>query len=287
MRIERMTTDLGEGPLWDATRGVLWMVDIMAHRVLAHDPGAGTTRVFDVGQPVGAVALAADDLVCAVQAGFGRLDPSTGAFRMWIPVEADDPRTRMNDGYVDARGRFWAGTMSMHRERERGALYRLDPDGTVTRHLTGVTTSNGIDWSGDQRRMYYVDTGHPRIDVFDFDLDAGTLANRRPFVHVDPEEGKPDGLVVDADDHVWLALWRGHRVIRYAPDGTRVATIDLPSLLTTKPAFGGAELNDLYVTSARESLSAEELAAWPDAGGLFRLRLDVAGRRPNRFGMPR
>jgi sugar lactone lactonase YvrE len=287
MRVAGLTTGLGEGPLWDAARGLLWLVDIMAHRVLAHDPVSGATRAFDVGQPVGAVALAADDLVCAVRDGFGRLDPVTGAFRLWVPVEADNPRTRMNDGYVDARGRFWAGTMSLHRERERGALYRLDPDGTVTCHLSGVTTSNGIDWSADQRRMYYVDTGHPRIDVFDFDVDAGTIANRRSFVTIDPAEGKPDGLVVDAEDHVWLALWRGGRVIRFAPDGTRVATIDLPSPLTTKPAFGGEDLRDLYVTSARESLSAEELATWPDAGGLFRLRLTVAGRPPQCFGLSR
>lgn len=287
MRVQRVTTSVGEGPLWDVRRGVLWLVDIMAGQVLAHDPSAEMTRMYGLGQPVGAVALAADDLVCAVQSGFGRLDPSTGAFRMWVPVEAGDRRTRMNDGAVDARGRFWAGTMSLDRERERGALYRLDPDGTVTCHLTGVTTSNGLDWSGDQRRMYYVDTGHPRIDVFDFDLERGTLSGRRAFAHVDPVEGKPDGLVVDAEDHVWVALWRGHRVIRFAPDGSRVAVIDVPSLLTTKPAFGGPGLEDLYVTSARESLSAEELAAWPEAGGLFRFRPGVAGRLPNVFGVVR
>lgn len=287
MRVDSVTMALGEGPLWDAARGVLWCVDIMAHHVLAIDPAVGSARVFDVGQPVGAVALAPDGLLCAVKDGFGRLDPGTGTFRMWVSVEAGNPRTRMNDGYVDARGRFWAGTMSLHRERERGALYRLDPDGTVTCHLTGVTTSNGLDWSGDQLRMYYVDTAHPRIDVFDFDVDRGAIANRRPFVQIDPSEGKPDGLVVDAEDHVWLALWAGHRVVRYAPDGTRVATIDVPSLNTTKPAFGGPDLADLFVTSAQVGLSLEERAAWPDAGGLFHFRPGATGRRPNVFGVRR
>lgn len=273
--------ELGEGPLWDAARQCLWFVDIMRGHVHRFDPAAATDRVYEIGQPVGAVAVRErGDLVCAVRDGFARLDPDTGAVGMVAEVEAGNPRNRMNDGYVDARGRFWAGTMSMDREREKGALYRLDPDGTVTKHLSNVTTSNGIDWSGDSRLMYYVDTGLPRIDLFDFDLERGVLANRRPFVTIDPAEGKPDGLIVDAEDHVWVALWNGGRLHRYAPDGTRVLTVTLPTPLTTKPAFGGPDLMDLYVTSAFIALSAEARAASPSAGALFRLRPGVGGRSP-------
>lgn len=272
-------TELGEGPLWDVARQCLWLVDIMAGHVHRYDPASGSDRVYDVGQPVGAVACAArGDLVCAVRDGFVRLDIETGAVTPLAQVEANNPRTRMNDGYVDARGRFWAGTMSMHREREQGALYRLDPDGTVTKHLDGVTTSNGIDWNGDSTRMYYIDTGWPRIDVFDFDVERGELSHRRPFALVDAAEGKPDGLVVDAEDHVWVALWNGGCLRRYAPDGTRVVTVTLPTPLTTKPAFGGPELMDLYVTSAVTALTPEQRLASPSAGALFRLRPGVHGR---------
>ena len=272
-------TELGEGPLWDGARQCLWFVDIMAGHVHRYDPASGRDRVYDVGQPVGAVACAArGDLVCAVRDGFVRLDVDTRAVTPLAHVEANNPRTRMNDGYVDARGRFWAGTMSMHRERERGALYRLDPDGTVTKHLDGVTTSNGIDWNGDSTRMYYIDTGWPRIDVFDFDVERGDLSNRRPFAVIDPAEGKPDGLVVDAEDHVWVALWNGGCLHRYAPDGTRVSTVTLSTPLTTKPAFGGPELTDLYVTSACTALTLEQRLASPSAGALFRLRPGVRGR---------
>jgi len=147
-----------------------------------------------------------------------------------------------------------------------------------------VTTSNGIDWSGDNRRMYYIDTGEPRIDVFDFDLDNGAISNRRPFVTIDPADGKPDGCIVDADDHVWVALWRGAQVRRYSPAGELVATIALPTPLTTKPAFGGADLSDLYVTSAFIKLDEAERAASPAAGALFRLKPGVRGRAPKLFG---
>jgi sugar lactone lactonase YvrE len=275
-------TELGEGPLWDVARQCLWFVDIMRGHVHRFDPAAESDRIYPIGQPVSAVACSErGDLVCAVRDGFVRLDVDTGGVTVLALVEADNPRNRMNDGYVDARGRFWAGTMSMERERGQGALYRLDVDGTVTRQLAGVTTSNGIDWSGDNRRMYYVDTGEPRIDVFDFDLDRGEIANRRQFAAIDPLEGKPDGLIVDADDHVWVALFRGGRLHRYAPDGTRMETVTLPTPLTTKPAFGGADLADLYVTSAFMSLSPDARAASPSAGALFRLRAGARGRPPN------
>ena len=277
--------ELGEGPLWDVRRKCLWFVDIMRGHVHRFDPAAQHDVIYEIGQPVSAVAIAAKGfLVCAVRDGFVLLDPESGAVVSFADVEKDQPRNRMNDGYVDARGRFWAGTMSMDGVKHAGALYCLAPDGTVTQHLAGVTTSNGIDWSADNTRMYYIDTGEPRIDVFDFDLDRGVISNRRPFVSIDPAQGKPDGLIVDGEDHVWVALWRGAQVRRYAPSGELVATIALPTPLTTKPAFGGADLTDLYVTSAFIQLNAEERAASPSAGALFRLKPGVPGRPPKLFG---
>ena len=280
--------ELGEGPLWDTGRQCLWFVDIMRGHVHRFDPAAGSDTVYEIGQPVSAVAIAAKgDLVLAVQDGFARLDPESGHLTPFADVEKDKPRNRMNDGYVDARGRFWAGTMSMDRVRNAGALYCLAPDGTVTQHLSGVTTSNGIDWNNANTRMYYIDTGEPRIDVFDFDINidgVGALANRRPFVEIDPADGKPDGLIVDAEDHVWVALWRGGQVRRYSPDGELGVTITLPTPLTTKPAFGGPGLTDLYVTSAFIQLTDDERRASPAAGALFKLQTGVHGREPKVFG---
>jgi sugar lactone lactonase YvrE len=275
--------ELGEGPLWDDWRERLLFVDIMRGHVHEFDPVTKRDRVLEVAEPVGAVALTMKgDWLIATKTGFWRLDPESGRKSMVAAVEDDQPDTRMNDGSVDRRGRFWAGTMGIG-VRERGSLYRLDPDGTVTRMLTNVSTSNGIDWSPDDRLMYYVDTPTRRIDCFDFDDASGTIANRRPFVTFPAGPGRPDGLVVDGDGHVWVALWAGGAVQRYAPDGRLEHDIRFPVTLTTKCAFGGPDRRDVYVTSAWIDLTAEERARQSIAGGVFRLRPGPAGQPSRRF----
>jgi len=276
--------ELGEGPIWDDRRRRLLFVDIMRGHVHEFDPETGTDRVLDAGRPVGAVVLAErGDWILAAQDGFHRMDPETGRLETIAEIEADDPETRMNDGAVDARGRFWAGTMGMAGRAARGTLYRLDPGGFVHAMLSPVSISNGIDWSPDSSLMYYVDTPTRRLDVFDFDVEAGTISGRRAFVVLPGSAGWPDGLTVDADGGVWLALWQGGAVHRYTPDGEIDRVIPVPASLATKPAFGGAGLDDLYVTSAWIELDAAGRRAEPAAGGLFREQPGVRGRAANRF----
>ena len=275
---------LGEGPVWDAARGRLLFVDIMRGLVHEFDPVTTRDRVIDVGEPVGAVApTTRGDWLIATMRGFFRLDPESGRTTLVALVEADRDNTRMNDAYVDSQGRLWAGTMGMDKVPGRGSLYRLDPDGSVHTMLTGITTSNGIDWSPDDRLMYYVDTGNPRIDLFDFDAAAGQIANRRTFVEIPGEAGKPDGLVVDEQGGVWLAFWGGAAVHRYTPDGRLDQVVRVPVSLTTKPAFGGPELEDLYITSAWIALDTGQRAAEPTAGGVFHIRPGIRGRPAHRF----
>jgi sugar lactone lactonase YvrE len=279
--------ELGEGPRWDARGQRLLWVDIMRGRVHAFRPEKGACRSVDVGRPVGALACAADGtVVLAVAGGFARLHWKSGRVEMLAAVEADRPQNRMNDGACDPAGRFWAGTMALDERPGAGALYRLDPDLTVHTMLTGVTISNGIDWSLDGRRMYYVDSPTRRIDVFDFDPETGAIANRRPFVEVPAEAGIPDGLTIDADGFVWLALWGGAALRRYGPDGGLERSVPLPVSHPTSCAFGGPGLDLLYVTSARRPLGADERARQPAAGGLLRLRPGVVGRPANVFGTP-
>ena len=279
--------DLGEGPRWDAARQRLLWVDIMRGRVHAFTPSTGACRNIAVGRPVGALASCRDgSLVLAVAGGFARLDLDSQKFEMQAAAEADRPQNRMNDGACDGAGRFWAGTMALDEGPGAGALYRLDPDLTVHTMLTGVSISNGLDWSLDGRRMYYVDSPTRRIDVFDFDLATGSIANRRMFVEVPADAGIPDGLTVDAAGYVWLALWGGAALRRYAPDGTLERVVPLPVTHPTSCAFGGAALDELYVTSARRPLTAEEKARQPQAGGVFRLRPGVVGRPAHLFGRP-
>lgn len=277
--------ELGEGPVWDAARARLLFVDIMRGHVHEFDPVSGHDRIVDVGQPVGAIApTTRGDWVIAAKTGFFRADPKTGRTTLIAHVEADVEHTRMNDGYVDACGRFWAGTMGMGGRKACGALYRLDPDGSVTCHLRAVSISNGIDWTVDGRRMYHVDTVPSQVDLYDFDDMSGTISNRRVFATLPESAGYPDGLIVDADDHVWLALWEGGAVRRYRPDGSVERAIDLPVSLVTKCAFGGPDLSDLYITSAWIELDAEGRAREPQAGGVFRCRPGVRGKPAHRFG---
>lgn len=275
--------ELGEGPLWDVAAQRLRWVDIMRGRVHSFTPSAGACRNVSVGQPVG--ALACDDeggLVLAVRDGFARLAAGSRRLDMLGTVH-DGPGLRMNDGACDPSGRFWAGTMALDQRPRAGALYRLDSDLRVHRVLSDVTISNGLDWSPDGRRMYYVDSPTQRIDVFDFDAETGAISNRRALAEIPGEAGLPDGLTVDAEGHVWLALWGGGALRRYDPDGGLERTVPLPVSHPTSCAFGGAALDELYVTSASVALSPEERARQPHAGGLYRLRPGVSGRPANVF----
>ena len=285
--LERIGTTIdriGEGPIWDGSSGMLIWVDIMSGLVHRYRPTTGAIETFDAGRHIGAVAVrSGGGLVLAADDGFRLLDPGETTTRLVGPIGADDPERRFNDGKADPGGRFWAGTMRYDKAAHGGALYCFAPDGTVSLEIAAVTISNGLDWSPDGRTMYYVDTPTQRIDAFDFEPASGTISGRRPLITIDPADGNPDGLTVDAEGHIWLALWRGWAVRRYAPDGRFEREIRLPTSLVTSVAFGGAGLDELYITSANEELDAAERGAQPEAGALFRCVPGVRGRPANLF----
>jgi sugar lactone lactonase YvrE len=258
---------LGEGPLWDPrTQELLW-VDILACVVHRYDPRTGADRLFDAGSYVGAVVpRGAGGYALAVADGFA-LASDEGEVTPLTAVGHDDA-VRMNDGACDSRGRFWAGSMRLDEAAGGGCLYRLDPDHSVETICEGVTISNGIAWSLDDSLLYYVDTPERTIDVFDFDAASGIVTNRRELVPVDGP-GVPDGLVVDAEGYLWVALWGGGSVRRYSPEGRLAEVVEVPAKYTTKAAFGGPGLTSLYVTSA----AGDD----PHAGGLFVVEPGVAG----------
>jgi sugar lactone lactonase YvrE len=279
---------LGEGPVWDDRLKRLLWVDIAAGLVHRLDPATGQSSSLDVGQPVGSVALAADGgLVAAVRDGFALFAPGTGTISQLLPVERSLPANRMNDGKCDRRGRFWAGTMAVDHSPRAGTLYRLEKTGsdyTVEPMLSGITVANGLDWSPDNRLMYYIDSATQRIDLFDFDEERGSLANRRAFVTIAAADGLPDGMIVDAEGHVWVALFRGAKVRRYRPDGEIDLEVKVPVTLVTSCTFGGADRQDLFITTARHRLTPAEAVEQTSAGGVFVCRPGPAGRPPYRFG---
>ena len=264
--------ELGEGPVWDAARAELIWVDI--DRGLVHRRSRGRAdRTIDAGQPVGcAVPLASGGLALAMRDGFGVLEPGTDEPRLVAPVERERPETRMNGGACDSHGRFWAGTMSLRGDTRTAALYRLDPDLTVTRALPCVSVSNGIAWSPAGDLLYHVDTPRARVDVYEFDAGAGAIGARRAVIPIAAELGRPDGLTVDAEGGVWVALWSGGAVQRYSPDGELADRVELPVSNVTDCCFGGADLMTLYVTTAARGAAHEPLA-----GALFACRPGVAG----------
>ncbi|MER6559700.1 SMP-30/gluconolactonase/LRE family protein [Streptomyces sp. NPDC001027] len=253
---------LGEGPTWDPVAGRLLWIDILGSRLHAYDPATGRRTVRTAHQHVGAVKpRAGGGLVLNLRDGVGLLDPD-GGFR-WLrhdPV----PGRRGNDAAVAPDGSLWAGSMRYDEAPGGGALCRLTGDGAAEVVLDDVAVSNGTGWSPDGTLMYYVDSPTRRIDVFDFSAD-GRVGGRRCFVAIEEGAGFPDGLTVDADGCVWVALWDGAAVRRYTPEGVLDRQIDLPTPRITACAFGGPDLTDLYVTTARVGLDAPH----PTAGSLL------------------
>ncbi|MDT9699570.1 SMP-30/gluconolactonase/LRE family protein [Streptomyces sp. P17] len=257
----RAEATLGEGPTWDPVTGRLIWIDILGSRVHTYDPSSGRRTGRTTDQHVGAVKPRANGgLVLNLRDGVAVLDPD-GSFR-WLHHEPV-PGRRANDAAVAPDGSLWAGTMRYDEAPGGGTLSRIGSDGSVTAVLDDVAVSNGTGWSPDGRRMYYIDSPTRRVDVFDH--ADGAVTHRRPLTEIEDGAGFPDGLTVDADGCVWVALWDGGAVRRYTPDGRLDREITLPTPRITACAFGGADLTDLYITTARVGLEAPH----PVAGSLL------------------
>jgi sugar lactone lactonase YvrE len=277
---------VGEGPIWDAQRAALLWVDIPAGRVHRHIPVDGTTDSAMVGQPVGAVVpRASGELLLALRDGIATLPAfdADAAPELLVPIESDRPENRSNDGKCDPQGRFWIGTMAEPPTPGAGSLYRLDADFTLTRVLESTTISNGLGWSPDGTRMYFIDSPTHRVDMLDFDPSNGDVSGRRLLVSTPELLGLPDGMAVDAEGGLWVAFWGGGVLRRYTPDGKLDAEIVFPAAQVSSCAFGGDDLGDLYVTTAAIGLSEEERRDTPHAGGLFRVRPGVRGMHATLF----
>ena len=276
---------LGEGPVWDLGRGLLWWVDILAGHVHAIDPGTGARTWFEAGDPVGAAGLTrSGGLVLALMDGFALADHDGQRLTRLPGFGTDRSAVRFNDGKPDPWGNFCAGTMAWDETGSPpGSLYRLSPDGTVTEQFGGVGLSNGLDWTEDRKLFYYADSNSGRVDLFDTDPATGALGSRRPFVTFPEAEGFPDGLTLDAEGCVWLAVWDSGEVRRFTPDGRLDTVVRLPARQVTSAAFGGPDLGTLYITTAWEGLTAADLAEQPHAGDIFACTPGVTGRPPFLF----
>lgn len=266
---------LGECPRWHTESSTLHWLDIEGRRLHRYTPHDGHHETLALTERVSALAFRPDGYIFASEQliSLADRDGNIGS-RIAQPDLPDD--TRFNDGALDSSGRFWVGTINAE-HRPENALYRLQADGTLYAADTGIYSGNGIAWSPDETRLYFVDSRARVIYMYDFDAATGEISNRRPFVHTQPEPGVPDGIAVDRDGCLVCAFWDGWRVLRYDPDGNIMARIDVPVARPTACAFGGPDLKTLYITSARKGLPESDLVAQPLAGSLFACDVSVPG----------
>jgi sugar lactone lactonase YvrE len=272
-------SELGEGAIWNyKTQELIW-VNITDHVLNIYNPNLDFNKEMLTGQMIGTVVpTESGKLIVALQYGFYHLDPETGAKQFIANPEEAITGNRFNDGKCDPAGRFWAGTMSMEGKKNAGALYRLNPDSTVLKMIDSVGTSNGIVWSLDYRKMYYIDTPTRKVSAWDYSNVTGDIENPHTAIEVPKEMGFPDGMTIDADGNLWIALWGGSAVGCWNPEtGELIRTIDVPAKNVTSCAFGDNDLGTLYITTARQGTSEEELEKYPHAGGLFKVRPGVKG----------
>ena len=277
---------LGEGPLWDGTRKSVYWLDILKGEIHEYATEKRATRTIPVAQMVGSIAVCKDgSLIAALKNGFGFVNPDTGQVRMIGHPESHLVENRFNDGKCDPAGRFWAGTMSLSEEKNAGAVYVVDKNLVISQMIKQVTISNGMAWCVHHKKFYYIDTPTFEVAAYDYDMETGKIINREVVIKIANEDGYPDGMTIDSEGMLWIAHWDGWQVTRWNPvTGEKLMHIKLPVGRVTSCCFGGDNLQDLYITSARVGLSEDELERQPLAGSLFVIRdIGFTGVEPFKF----
>jgi len=273
---------LGEGPAWDSKTDTLYWVDILEKRVHYHRDGEDGFIQLD--KMPGCLAPTKDEnLLVAARASILKLKPASGK-QTHLASVTEPANNRFNDGKCDPAGRFLAGTMNMDEKTPSGALYSFDGQ-SVTKLLDGIRISNGLAWSPDFKTFYYIDTPTRQVKAFDYDLSTGQIANPRVGITVPKFLGWPDGMTSDVEGNLWIAMWGGAQVTRWNPHtGQLLEGISLPAKNVTSCAFGGENLNELYITSACVGLNDADLAAYRYSGSLMRVTTKVQGVPTFEFG---
>ena len=275
--------DLGEGPYWDDAQQELYFVDITNKQVKIFSPSDSSVKTIKFDQEVSAVFLdQKSELIVAARDGVFTASQDGALKTLLAPIEADDPSIRTNDAKCDSTGRMWVGTMAFDFTPGVAALFTLDSKG-LKQVVPVLTIANGLGWSRDQKSMYFIDSPTGRVDIFDCDLESGELKNRRPLITFDAAAGIPDGLTTDEDGGIWVAFFGGGEVRRYDPSGELTHVVTLPVKQVTSCCFGGKDMTELFITTARYAMNSESLAKEPLAGSLFKLSTTFKGSKSNRY----
>ncbi len=279
----KIKASLGECPRWDETNQLLYWVDINQGQLHRFNPATGTDEFLQFDEEIGCMSLRqGDGFLLAMRSGFYTLDGWNTERKFIADPEADMLKNRFNDGRADAKGRMFAGTVYPPKDYGGASIYSLSPEGEVKKWVGDLLTANGIAFSPDSRTFYYADTPSHAVQACDYDLDTGTVSNCRVFHQFPHGHGRPDGAAVDSEGCYWTALYEGGRVVRLSPDGKIIQEITVPARCPTMVAFGGSDMQTLYITSVG-SRPDSELEEFPDSGSVFQIRVDVPGLTEHRF----
>jgi len=273
----RINSCVGEGPLWDDRSRTLFWIDVLEGKVFNFNPITQKNAEIEIGKHVGAIALTdANEIVAAARDEIVSVDLSNSSITSLIRV-INNERFRFNDGRVDAKSRFVVGSMGYEPKLGTAALYSITLPKKIDTVLENVGLSNGLCWSQDNNKFFYIDTLTSQIAEYSYDLETGQVSNRRTVITFDTSQGSPDGMTIDREGNLWVAFWGGGCVRRISPMGQIISEIPLPVSRVTSAAFGGENFNRLFITTASYLLSEQELAREPLAGSLFVLETDTQG----------
>ncbi|MCS7018474.1 MAG: SMP-30/gluconolactonase/LRE family protein [Cytophagales bacterium] len=268
---------LGEGAYWHHQQQKLWWVDIEQGKLHIFNPANSSVQTYEMGRRIGTVVPdKAGNAIVALQDGIFRYELESHRFQLLAAPEKDKPGNRFNDGKCDPQGRLWAGTMAIDASGKSGALYCLEANGKISKKIDSVGISNGIVWTADGSKMYYIDTPTRQVRAYDYDPATGTIRFNRVAVHIPDGAGYPDGMAIDAQGMIWVALWEGSGIMRYDPStGKPLLKVITPGAWrVTSCTFGGKQLNELYITTASIGLNEAQKQQYPNSGHLFIIPLD-------------
>ena len=281
----KLECDVAEGPFWDDSEQQLYFVDIVNKQIKIFSSPSTPVETIQFNQEISAVFLdQKSDLIVAARDGIFAATRDGVLEVSLAPIELEDTSIRTNDAKCDANGRMWVGTMAFDFTPGAAALFSFDSR-VLKEVVPDLTVSNGIGWSLDKKTMYFIDSPTKRVDSFDFDLESGELGNRRPFLLLSDLDAFPDGLTTDEDGGVWVALFGGGEVRRFDAQGTLTHIVEIPVKQVTSCCFGGADMSELYITTAQNGMDADSLIRQPLAGSLFRAKTTFKGSKSNRFGV--
>lgn len=279
----KVEANLGEGAIWNYKTHELYWIDIEGRKLNIYNPKSKINKVLNTESRIGTVVpFTEDEALIALENGVHKIDIQTGKSNLFTDMKNELAGSRLNDGKCDPSGRFWVGSMHLEQETGKANLYTITSENILQKKINSVTISNGIVWTSDKKTMYYIDTPTSTIKEFDYNNETGEISNGKIAVKIPIKFGFPDGMTIDEENMLWVGMWNGNAVIRFNPKtGKVISKIEVPAHNITSCAFGGENLETLYITSARIDMTEEELIKYPLAGSLFSINPGVKGVKSN------